>query len=187
MAKESTEEFDFEIADQEWQYDPLADAEDQEGSEQEEDPGDFTGKPIESLAGRPEDQTTKKDAKFEEPASQRIEELFEKLSARRRVLSGILRFLEAPKSAAELNGEVERLQKHDFSVYTAANYAELLEEAGAIIKVDENGTPFEGVYLAGDCCTGVLKHDDERSKFGEMPWAMASGWLSAGEMAEYLS
>ena len=51
----------------------------------------------------------------------------------------------------------------------------------------ENGTPFEGVYLAGDCCTGVLKHDDERSKFGEMPWAMASGWLSAGEMAEYLS
>ena len=27
-------------------------------------------------------------------------------------------------------------------VYTAANYAELLEEAGAIIKVDENGTPF---------------------------------------------
>ena len=51
----------------------------------------------------------------------------------------------------------------------------------------ENGTPFEGVYLAGDCCTGVLKHDDERSKFGEMPWAMASGWLSAGEMADYLS
>ena len=41
--------------------------------------------------------------------------------------------------------------------------------------------------LAGDCCTGVLKHDDERSKFGEMPWAMASGWLSAGEMADYLS
>ena len=34
MAKESTEEFDFEIADQEWQYDPLADVEDQEGSEQ---------------------------------------------------------------------------------------------------------------------------------------------------------
>ena len=142
MAKESAEEFDFEIADQEWQYDPLADVEDQEGSEQEEDPGDFTGKPIESLAGRTEAQAPKKDARPEKPAAQRIEELFEKLNARRRVLSGILRFLEVPKSAAELNGEVERLQKHDFSVYTAANYAELLEEAGAIIKVDENGTPF---------------------------------------------
>ena len=76
MAKESTEEFDFEIADQEWQYDPLADIEDQEGSEQEEDPGDFMGKPIESLAGRPEDQDSKKDAKPEKPAVQRIEELF---------------------------------------------------------------------------------------------------------------
>lgn len=51
----------------------------------------------------------------------------------------------------------------------------------------QDGTPFHGVYLAGDCCTGVLKHNDERSKFGEMPWAMASGWLSAIEMADYLA
>ena len=49
-----------------------------------------------------------------------------------------------------------------------------------------DGTPFRGIYLAGDCCRGVLKRNDERSKFGEMPWAMASGWLAAQEMAEYL-
>ena len=48
-----------------------------------------------------------------------------------------------------------------------------------------DGRPFAGIYMAGDCCRGVLKKNDERSKFGEMPWAMASGWLAAQEMAEY--
>ncbi len=47
----------------------------------------------------------------------------------------------------------------------------------------QDGTPFRGIYLAGDCCRGVLKTNDERSKFGEMPWAMASGWLAAKELA----
>lgn len=143
MAKESTEEFDFEQDVEAWQYDPLADVEAQEDAEQEEDPGDFTGKPIESLSARPEAKPAKKKGgKPEKPASQRIDDLFEKLDARRRVLAGILRFLDTPKSAAALNDEVARLQEHDFSVYTAANYAELLEEAGAIVKVDEGGTPF---------------------------------------------
>ena len=60
------------------------------------------------------------------------------------------------------------------------------------VVTDENlrmlhadGTPFAGIYMAGDCCRGVLKKNDERSKFGEMPWAMASGWLAAQEMAAY--
>ena len=49
-----------------------------------------------------------------------------------------------------------------------------------------DGTPFSGIYMAGDCCRGVLKKNDERSKFGEMPWAMASGWLAAQEMADHI-
>jgi len=52
-----------------------------------------------------------------------------------------------------------------------------------MLKAD--GAPFAGIYMAGDCCRGVLKKNDERSKFGEMPWAMASGWLAAAEMAAY--
>ena len=51
--------------------------------------------------------------------------------------------------------------------------------------IQADGSPFYGIYLAGDCCRGVLKRNDERSKFGEMPWAMASGWLAAQEMADY--
>ena len=50
-----------------------------------------------------------------------------------------------------------------------------------------DGTPFRGLYMAGDCCRGVLKKDDHCSKFGEMPWAMASGWIAAEEMAAYES
>ena len=51
--------------------------------------------------------------------------------------------------------------------------------------LDQNNRPFRGLYLAGDCCRGVLKKNDDRSKFGEMPWAMASGWLAAEEMAAF--
>ena len=48
-----------------------------------------------------------------------------------------------------------------------------------------DGGFFPGLYMAGDCCRGVLKKDDHRAKFGEMPWAMASGWIAAEEMARY--
>lgn len=58
------------------------------------------------------------------------------------------------------------------------------DEQLRMLKAD--GSPFEGIYMAGDCCRGVLKKNDEHSKFGEMPWAMASGWLAAREMAAYL-
>jgi fumarate reductase flavoprotein subunit len=51
--------------------------------------------------------------------------------------------------------------------------------------VNRKDQPFRGIYLAGDCCRGVLKWDDQRTKFGEMPWAMASGYLAGAEMAAY--
>ena len=49
----------------------------------------------------------------------------------------------------------------------------------------KDGTPFHGLYVAGDCCRGVLKQDDEGGKMGEMPWAMASGYLAGAEMAAF--
>lgn len=51
--------------------------------------------------------------------------------------------------------------------------------------VRQDGTPFSGIYVAGDCCRGVLKKDDDGGKCSEMPWAMASGYLAGGEMADY--
>lgn len=52
--------------------------------------------------------------------------------------------------------------------------------------VREDGTPFAGLYAVGDCCRGLLKTSDEGGKFGELPWAMASGYMVVDEMAEYL-
>ena len=52
--------------------------------------------------------------------------------------------------------------------------------------LDRSGKPFPGLYTAGDCCRGLLKESDEGGKFGEMGWAMASGFLAAQEMAGYL-
>lgn len=49
----------------------------------------------------------------------------------------------------------------------------------------EDSTLFYGLYITGDCCRGVLKQDDEGGKVGEMPWAMASGYLAGAEMAAY--
>lgn len=51
--------------------------------------------------------------------------------------------------------------------------------------VKQDGAPFSGIYVAGDCCRGVLKKDDDGGKCSEMPWAMASGYLVGGEMADY--
>lgn len=51
--------------------------------------------------------------------------------------------------------------------------------------LDTQGKPFPGLYTAGDCCRGLLKPSDEGGKFGEMGWAMASGFLAAQEMADY--
>lgn len=51
--------------------------------------------------------------------------------------------------------------------------------------LDRQGRPFQGLYAAGDCCRGLLKQTDEGGKFGEMGWAVASGFLAAQEMAEY--
>jgi len=53
--------------------------------------------------------------------------------------------------------------------------------------VRPDGTAFTGLYTAGDCCRGLLKRDDKGGKFGEMAWAVASGYMAAEEMADFLS
>ncbi|MCR5583788.1 MAG: hypothetical protein K6F70_09335 [Eggerthellaceae bacterium] len=73
---------------------------------------------------------------------ERIADLFERFATRRRVLLGILKFVRERRSAADVRGEVDRLQEYDYSVYVSANLCLLLEEAGAIVKVEEDGTPF---------------------------------------------
>jgi SOS-response transcriptional repressor LexA len=46
-----------------------------------------------------------------------------------------------------VDGEVERLQENNFSVYTAASLCALLEKAGAIRRVTEKGTEYSQVKV----------------------------------------
>lgn len=54
-----------------------------------------------------------------------------------------------------------------------------------VLKADK--TPFIGLYTAGDTCRGLLKEDDHGGKFGEMGWAVASGYLAGQEMADFIN
>lgn len=78
------------------------------------------------------------------PALQRIDDLFEALAPRRRVLVGIMDFLLEIRCADALRQKVEELQSFDRSVYSGYDYSLLLEEAGAIEKVGEDGSAFAG-------------------------------------------
>jgi hypothetical protein len=82
-------------------------------------------------------------APHDRPAPQRHEELFSAQAPRRRVLLGILRFLDAPRHSDLLQQRVEELQAYDASVYSGHSFSLLLAEAGAVRKVNEDGSAFD--------------------------------------------
>ena len=77
------------------------------------------------------------------PAKERIESLFKEMAQRRRILLGLMNYVREQRSAESLVDEVERLQRYDASVYTSANFAVMLERAGAIKKLNADGTDFD--------------------------------------------
>lgn len=188
MANDLSNEFDFETYDQDFGYDPLADV---PGDDEDDAAGEFTGTPIGRLSDPHPVPVPAREA--EAPASERIADLFERFNPRRRVLAGLMRFVDVPRTAAEVDEKVVELQRHDFSVYDGANYAALLEEAGAIVKTDENGVSFkesperppqvveiDGVeflkpgpwrevyWLATDDARAYLAQDDPMARFKEL-------------------
>lgn len=179
MSQTTSHEFDFDAGALDYDYDPLADVVTDE-DEAEEALGEFTGTPIASLAGTQE--AAAPEPVEEVPAAERIEKLFEKFNPRRRVLAGILRFVDTPQTTEALNAEVERLQKYDFSVYTAANYAELLEEAGAVIK-----TTAEGIAMneAPEQAPQVVEVDGVEF-LKPAPWREVY-WMATQDARDYLA
>lgn len=77
------------------------------------------------------------------PAEERTQELFNNMSPHRRVLYGVLRAMEEPLSCDAADEVIENLRAHKFSVYSPANICTMLETAGAIDRVLEDGTPYE--------------------------------------------
>lgn len=50
----------------------------------------------------------------------------------------------------------------------------------------EDNTVIPGLWAVGDSCRGLFLKDDSGGKFGEMPWAMASGFMAGNYATEVL-
>lgn len=83
----------------------------------------------------------------ERPADERTDELLTTMAPRRAVLLAILAQCREAQPVAAVNAHVDDLQKHNFSVYSAANLCTLLERAGALERVTADGEPAEQVDL----------------------------------------
>lgn len=79
------------------------------------------------------------------PARERIDALLADMSPFRRMLLTILDTCREPREAGDLEGVVESLKSKRRSVYSAASLCTMLEEAGALRRLTEDGEPYEQV------------------------------------------
>ena len=130
--------FDLSFDSELDEFDPL---EDTGADDDENEGGDYTA--ISSATDAPAQQL-EAESDNRTPA-ERIDDLFKSMAPRRKVLLGILAFVEEPQTVTDVNAHVDKLQEDNFSVYTAANLCSLLERAGAIERVTADGTPADEV------------------------------------------
>ena len=130
--------FDLSFDSELDEFDPL---EDTGADDDENEGGDYTA--ISSATDAPAQQL-EAESDNHTPA-ERIDDLFKSMAPRRKVLLGILAFVEEPQTVTDVNAHVDKLQEDNFSVYTAANLCSLLERAGAIERVTVDGTPADEV------------------------------------------
>lgn len=113
------------------EFDPLEDFEPGEEDETDEFYGEFEAR---------EDISTTTILEDNRPAEERIAELFGRMKLRRKVLLSILECCAEPQAVATVNDLVATLQENDRSVFSAASFCAALEKAGALIKLNEDGT-----------------------------------------------
>lgn len=82
------------------------------------------------------------DSYAQRPAEERTAELFAQLRAYRFILTGLLEAAREPKSMAALEQVATDLRAVKFCVYETPNLCSMLETAGALQHVLEDGTPF---------------------------------------------
>lgn len=83
------------------------------------------------------------------------------------------------------------VKKAPFYAVTCGRFSEsasggiVTDSALTVLKTD--GSKIPGLFAVGDSCRGLFLKDDSGGKFGEMPWAMASGFMAGKLSAEYLA
>lgn len=76
------------------------------------------------------------------PAEERTRELFAYMHPHRMTLLGMLKAAKHPVSTERMDTVVKDLVHSKFNVYTAANLCTMLEKAGALARVAEDGAPY---------------------------------------------
>lgn len=125
-------------ADEIEEYDPLDEIDEEEDELEEGE--EFTGK-----LGEPHEAAVVKVD--ERPAEERIEDLFKAMAPRRKTLLGILEFCLVQHTVEDVSTRIDELQEFNSSVFTPANLCKLLEDAGAIMRIAEDGTPYNEIEV----------------------------------------
>lgn len=76
------------------------------------------------------------------PAIERTKELFGYMYPHRMALYGILEAAQQPIKNADMEEVIEKIREHKFSVYEPTNLCTMLETAGALQAVTEDGEPY---------------------------------------------
>lgn len=116
-------------------YDPLEEVEEKDADEKAETFG-YKGTPDEAAATHRAQQL---------PARERIERLFADMPPFKRWFIAILDACQAAQSAERVAQIVEGLESKRQCVYSAASFCTMLEAAGALQKLTEDGEPYETV------------------------------------------
>lgn len=94
--------------------------------------------------------------KITQPAAKRLKDLFSKMPGKEPVLYGILELCDAALPVAQVNEKIAELARYHKSVYAPADLTALLEKAGGLMRVGEDGLPYneeaaaEGVIVEID-------------------------------------
>ena len=73
---------------------------------------------------------------------ERIDQLFDRMRRRRRILLGIIDYLRISRLDEDVATHIESILEHDVAVFDASNYVVQLERAGAIARYNSKGEPY---------------------------------------------
>ena len=88
--------------------------------------------------------------------ARRLAKLFESMPTRRKVLLGVLDLCREPRPAEGFDERVDELQERNQSVFSGATLLTLLQQAGGLRRINEDGSPYEAAEERGEgegaCC-----------------------------------
>ena len=124
----------------------------------------------------PTEAATFVQPELDKPAPERIADLLQKMAPRKKTLLSIIRFCEDKQLVDDVNAYIDSLQETNHSVYSAATLCGLLERAGALVRVNE-----EGELVREAPSEPVVVTDEDGNEYLEGPEQAPTYWLATLE------